>query len=121
MEINKLIQQWFAQWEKGDFLNLPITDNFKHTSPFGTINGKETYIKLVQENRDKFLGYKFEIHDAIYASSKACVRYSAKQGNDFNLDVSEWYYIKDGLIEEIFAYYHIGEINIERKIEDYGN
>ncbi|MGX1929050.1 nuclear transport factor 2 family protein [Flagellimonas sp. 2504JD4-2] len=119
--MEKLVEQWFAKWREGDFLNLPITNNFKHTSPFGTINGKEAYINLVQENKDKFLGYVFEIHDALYESDKACVRYTAKQGQDFSLDVSEWYYVKDGLIEEIIAYYHIGDIKAEREIEDYGN
>ena len=37
-----------------------------------------------------------------------------------NLDVSEWYYILDGLIDEIIAYYHIGDIRDDRQIEDYG-
>ncbi|MEX0316126.1 MAG: nuclear transport factor 2 family protein [Allomuricauda sp.] len=121
MDSEKLVQQWFDQWEKGDFLNLPVSNDFKHTSPFGTINGKEAYINLVQENKDKFLGYVFEIHDAIYESDKACVRYTAKQGQGFSLDVSEWHYTLDGLIKEIIAHYHIGEIKEDRKIEDYNN
>ena len=121
MDLKDLVKQWFKKWEKGDFLNLPISDNFKHTSPFGTIDGKQAYTKLVQENKDKFLGYSFKIHDAIYEANKACVRYTAKQGKDFSLDVSEWYYSKDGLIEQIIAYYHIGEIADKRKISNIKN
>lgn len=112
-----LIKEWFAKWKEGDFLNLSITDNFKHTSPFGTIDGKANYIKLVEANQEKFLGYSFDIHDEIYENDKACVRYTAVQG-DFKLDVSEWYYIKNDLIEEIVAYYHIGEIREERKLSN---
>ena len=115
METKALVSQWFAQWEAGDFLNLPIAANFKHTSPFGTIDGKKAYLDLVQENKDKFLGYRFEIHDALYDPGRACVRYTGVQG-DFRLDVSEWYYVKDGLIEEIIAYYHIGEVREERQL-----
>ena len=96
---------------------MPITENFKHTSPFGTIEGREAYLKLVEDNKEKFLGYKFKIHDEIYGDNKACVRYTAVQG-DFKLDVSEWYYIKNNLIEEIIAYYHIGEIREERKLSE---
>ncbi len=118
MDSKELVKEWFYKWGKGDFLNLPISENFKHTSPFGTIDGKKTYLDLVKENQDKFLGYVFEIHDGIYGTHKACVRYTAKQGDDFGLDVSEWYYIKDNLIEKIFSYYHIGEVRDERKLEN---
>ena len=117
MKSNSLVKNWFDKWGEGDFLNLPITENFKHTSPFGTINGKKAYLNLVEENKDKFLGYRFEIHDEIYNEEKACVRYTAIQGN-FRLDVSEWYYFNNDLIEKIIAYYHIGEIRYERKLSN---
>lgn len=116
MNTEKIVKQWFDTWEKGNFHDLPVLENFKHTSPFGTINGKEEYLSQVAANKDKFLGYRFDLHDEIYAGEKACVRYTAIQG-DFTLDVSEWYYFKDGLIEEIIAYYHIGEIREERQLQ----
>ncbi|MDN5215159.1 nuclear transport factor 2 family protein [Fulvivirgaceae bacterium BMA12] len=119
--MRELVKQWFDKWDQGDFHHLPISDNFKHTSPFGTIEGKKAYIDLVQENKDKFLGYTFEIHDEIYENDSACVRYTARQGEDFKLDVSEWYYAEDNLIRNIMAYYHIGEIREERKIKNYEN
>ena len=80
MTTEELVKLWFQLWEKGDFLNLPITENFKHTSPFGTIDGKEAYLNLVQVNKDKFLGYTFAIHDAIYEIDRVCVRYTGSQG-----------------------------------------
>jgi len=117
MNSEQLVKDWFNKWEKGDFLNLPITDEFKHTSPFGIINGKKEYLKLVEQNKDKFLGYQFQIHDSLYDENNACVRYTGIQG-DFSLDVSEWYYIKKGLIDKIVAYYHIGEIREDRKLSE---
>ena len=93
-----------------------MTEDFTHTSPFGTISGRSAYLEVVEQNKDKFLGYQFEIHDGLYADDHACVRYTAKQG-DFKLDVSEWYYISDGMIREIIAYYHIGEIREERRLD----
>lgn len=116
--MKELVHQWFQLWEKGDFLDLPITDSFKHTSPFGTIEGKAQYIDMVKSNQDKFLGYHFVIHDELYDKNKACVRYTAIQG-DFSLDVSEWHFFKGELIEAIVAYYHIGEIREERAIASY--
>ncbi|MEW7292805.1 nuclear transport factor 2 family protein [Aquimarina sp. 2304DJ70-9] len=115
MDSKALVKNWFDKWEKGDFLDLPISDSFKHTSPFGTIEGRSAYTDLVEANKDKFLGYHFDIHDEIYNNDSACVRYTATQG-DFVLDVSEWYIFKNNLIEEIIAYYHIGEIREDRKL-----
>lgn len=117
MNAKTLVKAWFEKWEKGDYLNLPISENFKHTSPFGVIAGKKAYLDLVKDNEDKFLGQTFEIHDEIYEHHRACVRYTARQGKEFSLAVSEWYYIKNDLIEEIVAYYHIGEIRKERKLK----
>jgi hypothetical protein len=116
MNIKHLVKTWFEKWDDGDFYHLPVSDNFKHTSPFGTISGKKEYLSLVESNKEKFLGHRFQIHDEIYDNDRACVRYTAIQG-DFRLDVSEWYYIKNDLIEEIIAYYHIGEIREDRKLK----
>ena len=116
MKTKALVTEWFQCWTDGDFLNIPVSDDFQHTSPYRTVDGKAAYLKLVEDNRGKFLGYQFHIHDAIYGEQSACVRYTGVQG-DFSLDVSEWYYVKDGLISEIIAYYHIGEIREERELQ----
>jgi len=116
MNAQNLVSLWFSKWESGDFLNLPITENFSHSSPFGTIEGKEEYLKLVDENKDKFLNHRFKIHDTLYEKDKACVRYTAIQ-DDFELDVSEWYYFKNNQIDKIIAYYHIGDIRDDRKLK----
>lgn len=116
MSMESLVNEWFAKWEQGEFRDLPVSDSFRHTSPFGTIESKDAYLELVEANQDKFLGYQFEIHDRIFKENSACVRYTATQG-DFILDVSEWYYARNDLIEQIIAYYHIGEIREERKLK----
>jgi hypothetical protein len=121
MNSENLVIDWFEKWNKGDYLNLPLSENFKHTSPFGTIEGRKAYLDLVRQNEEKFLGYTFELHDGIYQKDRACVRYTAKQGKDFSLNVSEWYYIKNKLIAEIFSYYHIGAIRDDRKLEPPNN
>lgn len=117
MNAEILVRKWFVCWEKGDFEQLPITNNFIHTSPYGTIEGKSTYLEIVKANRDKFLGHRFTLHDAFYGADKACVRYSAIK-EEFRLEVSEWHYIQNGMIHKIIAYYNIeGEISEERKLD----
>lgn len=117
MNSKEIVSDWFHKWEKGRYRELPLTDDFRHTSPFGTIEGKDAYLKIVEENKDKFLGQTFEIHDGFYGENHACVRYTARQGPDFLLDVSEWYYFEGELIDRIVAYYHIGEIRSERQLK----
>ncbi|MDY8138431.1 nuclear transport factor 2 family protein [Aquimarina sp. 2201CG5-10] len=119
MDVKQLVKQWFDKWEEGDFYNLPISEHFKHTSPYGTINGKEEYLNLVEANKDKFLGHRFVLHHEIYADNKACVCYTGIK-DDFKLEVSEWYFFKNEQIEEIIAYYNIeGEISEKRKLENF--
>lgn len=54
METKTLVQQWFDVWKTGDFYKISVSDTFKHTSPFGTIDGKRAYLDLVEANKDKF-------------------------------------------------------------------
>lgn len=120
MDLKTLVHTWFQKWEEGDFEHIPIADDFSHTSPYGTIDGKEAYMDLVRANRDKFLGHRFEIHDELYGDDIGCVSYTTRNG-DFKLEVSEWYFLGDdkNLIQKIVAYYNIeGEISEERKLED---
>ena len=118
MELSGIIHRWYELWEKGDFSALPLHDAFEHHSPFGMIAPKERYLSLVAENKDKFLGYTFKIHDKIIGDNSACVRYTARQGKELEIEVSEWFYFENGLIRKIHSYYHIGEIREDRKLDD---
>ncbi|MDC8003221.1 nuclear transport factor 2 family protein [Aureisphaera galaxeae] len=121
MKSKELVREWFEVWKRGDFHNIPISEDFKHTSPYGTIDGKKAYMDLVESNRDKFLGYEFVIHEGLYETDRACVRYTALQG-DFRLEVSEWYVFENDRIKEIIAYYNIeGEISEGRKLKNLDN
>ena len=117
MHTERIVKRWFQAWELGDYLDLPITEEFKHTSPYGVIEGNQVYLDLVEANKDKFLNHRFVIHDIICQDNVASVRYTAIQ-EDFQLEVSEWHWIEGDLIKEIVAYYNIpGEVREDRKLE----
>ena len=115
-----LVKQWFDVWSMGNYADLPVTNNFLHVSPYGTIEGRTAYLNLVEANIDKFLGNQFVIHEALSDTNRTCVRYQVKKG-DFSMEVSEWIY-KDSefdLISRVVSYYNIeGEISADRKLED---
>lgn len=108
MELRDLVHAWFEKWEEGSYREIPVTDDFTHTSPFGTVSGKDRYLRLVAANEDQFLGHRFELHDEVYDRGKACVRYTSRSG-DFSLDVSEWFFGDENGIAQIVSYYHLGE------------
>lgn len=111
MTIKELVHAWFELWKTGDFEQLPLAENFTHTSPYGKVEGKEAYLDLARANKEAFTGNTFEIHDTLFDVKRACVRYTMISPTG-TLKVSEWIYEKDGLISEIIAYYNLEE---ERK------
>lgn len=116
MKSKNVVEKWFDCWESGKLDELPITEGFSHTSPFGTIEPRSKYMEIVTANTDKFLDHKFVIHDAFYAPNKAVVRYTAYQAGQA-LNVSEWYYFDGELIDRIIADYNIGDIDENRRID----
>ena len=117
MTTQELVERWFDCWANGQLNDLPIAPHFQHTSPYGTINGKAAYMELVNTNRDKFLGNRFELHNALYEANSACVRYTMRSG-DFVLPASEWFFVANGAIERIVSYYNIeGEVSETRKLK----
>ncbi len=115
--VKEICAKWFDCWETGDFENLPISEDFEHCSPYGTIIGRDTYLDLVRANRAKFLENKIQIEDDIYFEDKAAFRYKIHNtAEHFEMEVSEWIYVKDGLIQRIHAYYQVGDIPEEREL-----
>ena len=112
MGLETQVRQWFAGWEAGEYRTLPITDGFAHTSPFGVVEGKDAYLALVEANEDSFLGFRFVIHDELYAAGSACVRYTASKG-EISLDASEWFFGTDAGIDRIISYYNVGDASYD--------
>lgn len=103
-----LVNKWFKCWENGTYQDIPVTDTFRHYSPYGLIEGRTGYLDLVESNKDMFLENRIERLDELYENDRSCIRYRIINP-DFEMEVSEWIYAEDGLIAEIHAYYHVGE------------
>ncbi len=112
MTARELLIKWFDCWEAGDIDELPIADAFRHQSPYGVIDGKAAYMALINENKEQFLNHRFILHDIVSEDGRACVRYTAVQGS-FRMEVTEWHYVENDLIVEVFSYYDIKERRVE--------
>lgn len=109
------VAQWFACWNSGNVDELPITDDFRHTSPFGTIETKARYLDIVNKNRKSFLGNKLTVLTQIVDGNVACVQFLQTRDDDpaFEMKVSEWYFLEGDRIREIESFYNIGDAVIQ--------
>ncbi|NNL55265.1 MAG: nuclear transport factor 2 family protein [Woeseia sp.] len=109
------VSRWFDCWNSGVIDDLPITDDFRHTSPFGTIETKARYLEIVNKNTDAFLGNKLTVLKQIADGDKVCVQFRQSRDDDpeFEMIVCEWYVLDRGRIKEIESFYNIGDAVIE--------
>jgi hypothetical protein len=109
------VARWFACWNSGDTDDLPITDDFRHTSPFGTIETKARYLEVVNKNRDAFLGNRLTVLRQIVDGNNVCVQFrqTREDDPDFEMTVCEWYVLDGDRIKEIESVYNIGNAVIQ--------
>ena len=108
MSIQDLVATWFEFWTTGNFEDLPLAEDFTHSSPYGKVEGKEAYLNLARANKEAFTGNTFHIHETIFDEYRGCIRYTMKSPTGA-LEVSEWIYETNGLISKIIAYYNLQE------------
>lgn len=109
------VARWFSCWNTGSVDDLPITDDFRHTSPFGTIESKARYLEIVDKNRDSFLGNTLTVVRHIVDGNNVCVQFrqTREDDPDFAMTVCEWYVLDGDRIREIESFYNIGDAVIQ--------
>lgn len=109
------VKKWFSCWNSGDIDNLPLTDDFRHTSPFGVIETRRRYLEIVNRNKQAFLGNKLTVIKYIADGNNACVHFRQTREDDpeFEMDVCEWYVVDGERISQIESFYNIGDAVIQ--------
>jgi len=100
-----LADAWFDAFRERDIskLELVLTEDFTHTSPYGEIKGREAYLDLVRQNPEAFFNPVIKILDIVEGDNKFAVRYLVNDN-----PACDCIYARDGRIAEIFSYYHVG-------------
>ncbi|MEX0290200.1 MAG: nuclear transport factor 2 family protein [Flavobacteriaceae bacterium] len=113
-DIHPVVAKWFSCWESGKVEELPITDDFSHTSPFGTITPKEKYMDIVNKNKADFLGNTLTVTKQIQEGNNVCVQFEQHNKNTgLEMTVCEWYVFEGDLIKEIRSFYNIGNAELK--------
>jgi hypothetical protein len=100
----KLVDTWFDAFREKDISKLKLAEDFVHSSPFGEIKGRDTYLDLVRENSNAFFSLTLEVIDVIEDKDKFAVRYLVN-GNP----AYDCIYVHDEQISKIHSYYHVGD------------
>ena len=100
----KVAESWLGAFIARDVSLLELADDFVHTSPFGKVCGREAYLELVRANEEAFFSNPIEIIDFLDCDDRFAVRYIVGQ-----MPACDVVYVRDGLISEVFSYYHFGD------------
>lgn len=112
--LHPVVKKWFHCWETGNIEELPIAEDFSHTSPFGTIATKERYLDIVNKNKKDFLGNTLTVTKQIREGNNVCVQFEQKNSNTgLEMTVCEWYVIDGDTIKEIRSFYNVGNAEIK--------
>jgi len=113
-DIHPVVKQWLSSWEQGRLEDLPITDDFQHTSPFGSIEGKARYLSIVGKNRADFLDNTFTVLAQITQGDRVCVQFEQNNhSTGLQMVVCEWYQLQGELIQSIHSFYNVGDAEIK--------
>lgn len=100
----ELADSWFDAFQEKDLSKLLLAEDFIHSSPFGEIKGRDTYLEMVRGNPEAFFSPTIEIIDVLDSGDRFAVRYLVN-GNP----ACDCIYVDDGQISKIYSYYHYGE------------
>ncbi|MEM7114230.1 MAG: nuclear transport factor 2 family protein [Chloroflexota bacterium] len=100
----EVVDAWLDAFREKDISKLKLAEDFLHSSPFGEIKGRETYLALVRANPQAFFSPTLTTIDVLDCGDKFAVRYLVN-GNP----ACDCIYVRDGEIAEIYSYYHYGE------------
>lgn len=114
INVHPVVKKWLSCWETGDIEALPISDDFSHTSPFGTIETKKRYLEIVSKNKKDFLGNTLTVINQIQQDHQVCVQFEQKNANTgLEMVVCEWYTLEGEQIKHIHSFYNVGDAQIQ--------
>lgn len=114
MSINErsaeLAAGWIEAWMRMDleWLKERLAPDFVHTSPFGRLKGRDTYLETVAPMARKSV-QKLTIKNLISSGNQAAVWFE-NQTPRGTIPSCDWILVEDGLIKEIQSFYDSSKV-----------
>lgn len=96
---------WIEAWVRMDmaWLRRHLAPDFVHVSPFGRLEGRDTYLSVVEPMARKSVA-ELVVKDVIASRDRAVVQFENRTPKG-TVDSCDWVRIEDGLIKEIRSFY----------------
>jgi hypothetical protein len=103
-----LAKVWIERWNEGTPELIPLAEKFKHTSPFGLIEGRRTYLDWVKPMAARNVTH-LRILRILSSSNEAVIHFEMKTPKGL-IPVCDWIVVDDGQITKIHSFYDATEL-----------
>jgi|GEM_PF-1793971 len=103
-EIDQLSRQWITIWNDGDPADLPLADDFQHTSPYGHIEGRDRYLEVVGPMAKENVS-RLTIEDVLVSGHQSVIRYQNRLASGKTMYACDWLTFKNGKLARVRSYY----------------
>jgi ketosteroid isomerase-like protein len=109
---------WIEAWVEMDmdWLRQRLAPDFVHISPFGRLEGRDSYLETVEPMARKSV-MELKVVDVIATGDRAAVRFENRTRNGV-VESCDWIRVEDGLIQEIRSFYDSARIREILSSED---
>lgn len=102
-EAEALARAWIDGWNAGKPDDIPLANDFSHTSPFGTVSGRDDYLAWVKPLAAQNVT-SLNIVKTM-AEGKACAVWFEMGTPNGVVNVCDWVETQDGQIVAITSFY----------------
>lgn len=103
-----LARTWIECWNEGTPDLIPLAESFTHTSPYGRVEGRETYLDWVKPLAGQNVT-RLKILRTLSSSNEAVVHFEMHTPKGL-IQVCDWVVVEDGQITEIHSFYDATEL-----------
>ena len=102
-EAARLARTWITCWNQGRPLDIPLAEDFTHTSPLGVIAGRKTYLdKIIPMSAKNVVDLR--IRAILSSEGQAAIWFEMETENGV-VQVCDWLQTENGEIKAINAFY----------------
>ena len=103
-----LARTWIECWNEGTPDAIPLAPGFKHTSPFGRVEGRERYLEWVKPLAAENVT-ELKILRTMSSGKDAAIHF-VMQTPKGPIEVCDWVVVEGGEIVEIHSFYDAGPL-----------
>jgi hypothetical protein len=98
-----LAKIWIERWNDGSPDLIPLAENFVHTSPYGRVKGRQTYLDWVKPLAKKNVS-ELQIIRTLSRGNQAVIHFEMATPKGA-IQVCDWISTENGQITEIHSFY----------------